>query len=300
MHTALAIPLPAVPDLCLHFYTHHGTTYAGLVADGSHGCPSTHPALHPDAWHAAVHAPLPYADLFPAPDPTLRSILASLPQRLFVFTNADAAHAEACLGRLGIRDLMQGVICFESIMTAAAGAGLSDGLRPVVCKPQAAAFKLALTAAGCGDAHPSTVAFFDDSLRNVDAGAAAGLASVLVGRTGVPGTRAAAQLASMHDLPTVLPGLWGEDGRVPRGLLLPAPASLLEAERAAAVADAADTAAGVPSYSAVRNAAVSAAGAAAAAAAHHGPASPRAAAAAATAAAAAGGWENGGIEDGKE
>ena len=263
MQHALAIPPPAVPGLCLHFYT-HGT--------------------------------LPYGELFPVPDATLRAILASLPQRLFVFTNADEAHAEVCLARLGIRDLLQGVLCYESIMRDGVAAGLTDGRRPVVCKPQAAAFKLALAAVGCAG-NPASVAFFDDSVRNVDAGADAGVFSVLVGRVGVPGTRAAAQIASMHDLPACMPGLWGDVGGVPASLLTTLPAPLLAAERVAAQADAADTAANVPSYSAIRNAAVSPSGAAAAAAAHHGPASPRVAAAAAAAAAAAGG---GGEEGGRK
>jgi hypothetical protein len=40
-------------------------------------------------------------------DPALRAMLASVPLPLYVFTNGDDAHAEACLKALGVRDLFK-------------------------------------------------------------------------------------------------------------------------------------------------------------------------------------------------
>ena len=92
----------------------------------------------------------------------------------------DIKHADACLSRLGIADLFTGrIICYESIMAAAAARGLTHHGRPVVCKPANVAMQLALAACGAPDG--ARVAFFDDSTRNVAAGARAGIFSVLVG-----------------------------------------------------------------------------------------------------------------------
>ena len=69
----------------------------------------------------------------------------------------------------------------------------------------------------------ASVAFFDDSTRNVAGAAASGIFSVLVGRTGLseleaPG--ASAQLASVLDLPVALPSLWTRHGAEPPADLL--------------------------------------------------------------------------------
>ena len=71
--------------------------------------------------------------------------------------------------------------------------------------------------------HTASVAFFDDSTRNVAGAAASGIFSVLVGRTGLseleaPG--ASAQLASVLDLPVALPSLWTRHGAEPPADLL--------------------------------------------------------------------------------
>jgi FMN phosphatase YigB (HAD superfamily) len=124
----------------------------------------------------------------------------------YVFTNADRRHAERCLSLLGLADCFHGVICFEDVMAAAALKGLVHHGRPVVCKPNRQAMEIALQLAGGADS--GATVFFDDSTRNVTAGAKAGVYSVLVGRTGVD-CAADQQIRSMHDLPLAMPWLWG-------------------------------------------------------------------------------------------
>jgi pyrimidine 5'-nucleotidase len=165
-----------------------------------------------DDWHDHVHAPLPYEDHLRA-DPRLKDILNSIPLPKWVFTNADARHAERCLDLLDLRDCFRGVITFDSVMAAAAQNGLTHGGRPVVCKPQRQAFTLALQQA-CGS-EAATTAFFDDSARNIAAAHHMGVYSVLVGRTGVD-CACDAQVHSMHDLPASMPWLFAVgDGRPP-------------------------------------------------------------------------------------
>lgn len=211
-----------------------GTTLAGLVAASDH-VPHAGRDFY-DAWHDAVHATLPLESML-RPDPAVRAVLASLPQKLVIFTNADRAHAVRCLELLELRDLFpdteKDVICFETIMDAAEAAGLVRRGRPVVAKPADAAVRLALAHAGVGVGAESRVAFFDDSARNVAACSAAGVASVLVGRTGVAGVDAVAQVASVADLPTALPSLWTAHGLSPPP---PRPAAAAAADAAAAAA----------------------------------------------------------------
>jgi pyrimidine 5'-nucleotidase len=241
----LGVPEADVPSLCQHFYTTYGTTLAGLVA-ASDLVEAPGPAFY-DEWHAAVHHTLPYAALLGPPDPGLRALLASLPQKKYIFTNADAKHAEICLQLLGLDGgLFDGVISFESVQAAAEARGLVRHGVPVVCKPADVAVALALDAAGVAASDAGGVVFFDDSARNVSMGAAAGVPSVLVGRTGVADVPAVAQVASIADLPTALPSLWRAHG-VP----VPPPRS---PSAAALDAAAATASAAVESVAAVRNA----------------------------------------------
>ncbi|CAI7874749.1 unnamed protein product [Closterium sp. NIES-53] len=90
----------------IRLYKEHGTSMAGLRAEGY--------AFDFDDWHAFVHGRLPYHLL--KPDPALRHLLESLPQRKFVFTNADRAHASRCLHLLGLEGCFDAVIAFEDVM----------------------------------------------------------------------------------------------------------------------------------------------------------------------------------------
>lgn len=76
---------------------------------------------------------------------------------------------------------------------------------PVVCKPSAKCFRLAMEQ--CGISDPTTVLFLDDSARNLAGAKSLGMTTVLVGRTErCDGADFAIQ--TLTDLPKVLPGLF--------------------------------------------------------------------------------------------
>jgi hypothetical protein len=61
-------------------------------------------------------------------------------------------------------------------------AALGDGPPSIVCKPQPESYERALRMAG---AEPGSTLYFDDSLRNISGGKAAGLATVLVKKAAI-------------------------------------------------------------------------------------------------------------------
>ncbi|KAG2697886.1 hypothetical protein I3760_07G126000 [Carya illinoinensis] len=208
-----------VPRLCFDLYKEYGTTMAGLKALGYE--------FDNDEFHAYVHGRLPYDVL--KPDPTLRNLLLSMPQRKLIFTNADKAHAAQVLSRLGLEDCFEGIICFETLnpplepvsncmdmpdgddaeITAGAEANVPDcanlsSYSRVLCKPSVEAIEAAIQIANID---PKKTIFFDDSARNILSGKAAGLHTVIVGSsTLVPGADHA--LTSIHNIKEALPKIW--------------------------------------------------------------------------------------------
>lgn len=196
MVTKLGFSQETVEADCRDFYLTYGTTLAGLVASGH--------SIDFDDWHAFVHHRLPYQDYL-APDPSLNELLKSIKIPKFIFTNADIKHAEICLEILGIRDLFESIICFESIMESAAENGMVHGGKPIICKPTRQAVELALEAAGGYD--PEEVVFFDDSTRNITSSFRMGIYSVLVGPRRVDCISTLC-IDSMHELPAAMPWLF--------------------------------------------------------------------------------------------
>ncbi|XP_011025285.1 PREDICTED: uncharacterized protein C24B11.05 [Populus euphratica] len=226
-----------VPRMCLELYREHGTTMAGLKALGYE--------FDNDEFHAFVHGRLPYETL--KPDPVLRNILLSVPQRKIIFTNADKAHAAEVLKRMGFEDCFEGVICFETLNppletannmdaldndtmiargdpepsdfdgTTATGNknkiknnldnGISSKSR-ILCKPSLEAIEAAIQIA---NVDPRKTIFFDDSARNIASGKAAGLHTVIVGSSVlVPGADHA--LRSIHNIKEAMPEIWEDEG----------------------------------------------------------------------------------------
>ncbi|GLJ19344.1 hypothetical protein SUGI_0348510 [Cryptomeria japonica] len=107
MSEKLKIDQTEVPTMCYDLYKRYGTTMAGLKVLGYE--------FDNDDFHSFVHGSLPYENL--RPDPVLRSLLLSTPQRKIVFTNSDKVHAAKTLSRLGLEDCFEGVICFETLNT---------------------------------------------------------------------------------------------------------------------------------------------------------------------------------------
>ncbi|XP_021888394.1 uncharacterized protein LOC110807553 [Carica papaya] len=228
----LGIDQSNIVDLSNLLYKNYGTTMAGLRAIGYD--------FDYDEYHSFVHGRLPYENL--KPDPVLRSLLMSLPYRKVIFTNADKIHSVKVLSKLGLEDCFEGIICFETL-NPTHKASVSDdeddiefvGLAPpakndvqsgeifdilghfaqpnravalpktpIVCKPNEDAIDKALKIANI---NPQRTLFFEDSVRNIQAGNRVGLHTVLVGTSQrVKGADYA--LESIHNIKEALPELW--------------------------------------------------------------------------------------------
>ncbi|GAB2274394.1 hypothetical protein Dimus_009160 [Dionaea muscipula] len=216
----LGIEENKVVEMCYELYKKYGTTLAGLRAIGYD--------IDYDVFHRFVHGRLPYELL--KPDPVLRNILHGLPIRKIVFTNSDMAHTSRALGRLGLEDCFDRIICFETL-NATHGSNVSRENNndnpseifnfmdncddphvvlpktPVVCKPHPEAFEAAFKIA---EIDPKRTLFFDDSTRNLMTGSYLGLHTVLVGNPVKP-DRIEYALQSIHNMKEMIPAL-SDDG----------------------------------------------------------------------------------------
>lgn len=210
MRDHLQIEESQIAEMCLKLYREYGSTMAGLKALGYE--------FDNDEFHANVHGRLPYDNL--RPDPVLRTLLLSIPRRKIIFTNSDKVHAEEVLRRLGLQDCFEGVICFETLNPppampedpmALSGEPSSDvddlygsdgrPKSPILCKPTIESMEAAIRIA---NVNPNKTIFFNDSIRNIASGKAAGFYTVIVGRsTLVPGADHA--LESIHNIKEALP-----------------------------------------------------------------------------------------------
>lgn len=214
-----------VPRMCLELYREHGTTMAGLKALGYE--------FDNDEFHAFVHGRLPYETL--KPDPVLKNLLLSMPQRKIIFTNADRAHVLEVLERMGLEDCFEGVICFETLNPVLETADFMDALddnavlgeggeefdtiestgatrvrskQQILCKPALEAIEAAIQIANID---PKKTLFFEDSVRNIASGKAAGLHTVFVGSSVlIPGADYA--LGSIHNIKEAIPEIWEGEG----------------------------------------------------------------------------------------
>jgi pyrimidine 5'-nucleotidase len=183
MQRLIDLPIPDIVCLRQSYLEKYGTTLRGLQA---------HYKVDADEYLAFVHdLPL---EKFIHPDPSLRTLLLSLPQRRWVFTNADTNHAKHVLNILGITDCFEGIIDIRAIDFA--------------CKPQKIAYQRALALAGDDD--PSHCVIFDDALRNLSPAREMGFYTILVGKDGTEPLVDQA-ITSLHELRDCLPGLWEKD-----------------------------------------------------------------------------------------
>ncbi|CAI0393075.1 unnamed protein product [Linum tenue] len=210
MTEKLGIMENKVQELCLSLYKYYGTTLAGLRAIGY--------KFDYNDFHSFVHGRLPYDTL--KPDPVLRNLLQSLPIRKVVFTNADKAHADKVLNRLGLEDCFEQILCFETLNDSTKGNDAVEDEEaaevfdineysaapnsPVVCKPFEEAFEEVFKIASI---NPNRTLFFDDSLRNIQTGKRMGLHTVRVG-TSNRTEGADYALESIHNIKEALPELW--------------------------------------------------------------------------------------------
>ncbi|KPF76414.1 HAD family hydrolase [alpha proteobacterium AAP81b] len=129
----------------------HGMTLPGLMANHS---------VDPHAFLAHVHD----VDIdVVAPHPELAALIAALPGRKFVFTNADAPYAQKVLARLGLSDSFDALHDIHAL-----------GYVP---KPQAPAYANLCAAHGID---PSRAVFVEDMARNLVPAKAIGMMTVWI------------------------------------------------------------------------------------------------------------------------
>ncbi|XP_021747477.1 phosphate metabolism protein 8-like [Chenopodium quinoa] len=179
--------------LRVELFKSYGSTLAGLRALGYD--------IDADDYHSFVHGRLPYAQI--KPNSNLRNILLSITQRKIIFTNSDRVHATKALNRLGIGDCFEQIICFETLNPNLTMATRPDEI-PVVLKPSIDAMEIAISAANID---PHRTLFLDDNVKNVAAGKALGLKTVVVGRT-TKTQDADYALESVNNLAQAIPEIW--------------------------------------------------------------------------------------------
>jgi len=180
MHERVGIPVADIPQIRQYYFETYGTTLRGL---------QIHYQVNPADYLAYVHD-LPLQSYL-QPDPDLRSLLTSLPQPKWIFTNADDAHARRVIAAVGLDNCFEGIIDVKAI-----------GYH---CKPDPQAYQLALDLAG--ERVSQHCILLDDSPRNLAPAYQMGFTTVLIGNK-EPNPVAHYSLARIHDLPQTLPQLW--------------------------------------------------------------------------------------------
>lgn len=177
----LRFPESNVAELRHRYFEEYGTTLRGLQVNHQ---------VDANDYLAFVHD-LPLANYL-RPDPCVRQMIQSLPQQRWVFTNADAAHAQRVLSILQLEGLFRQVIDVRALEWAP--------------KPTREAYRGALCLAGSPD--PGQCVFLDDSVRNLAPAKAIGFTTVLVRASGEPDPAADHTISALLQLREALPELW--------------------------------------------------------------------------------------------
>lgn len=189
MKERLNIPEQEIPGLRRSYFERYGTTLRGL---------QIHKHVDPFDYLAYVHD-LPLQDYL-SPNPQLHQMLMSLPQRRWIFTNADAAHAGRVLKALNLADCFNGIIDIFAMEFA--------------CKPQREAFEKAMRIAG--ETVPGDCMLIDDAPRNLAAARRMGLAAILVGGEDMT-ANGVLHVPDLLSLRSVVPELWSRNGSEEQG-----------------------------------------------------------------------------------
>lgn len=154
MRERMNIPADEIAALREKYYLQYGTTMRGL---------QKHHQINADDFLAYVHD-LPLSKYL-TPNPLQRSVIASLPTRNLIFTNADILHAERVLATLDLRDLFSTIVDVNAVAP--------------YCKPMPESFAIAMKIAGETD--PAHCVMIDDLARTTRAAHEAGMFSILYG-----------------------------------------------------------------------------------------------------------------------
>jgi len=175
------LPEDQVPAIRRYYFQTYGTTLRGL---------QIHHAVDADEYLAFVHD----LDLgqFLHPDACLHEMLSSLPQKIWIFTNADAAHAGRVIAVLGLENCFEGIIDVRSIQFA--------------CKPEKLAYDRALALAG--NPFLTECILVDDSAANLVPAFEMGISTVWINQNGSSNHSAVHTLSKLIELREVMPELW--------------------------------------------------------------------------------------------
>ena len=165
-----------IPHLREKYFKEYGTTLRGLQANHK---------MDVGDYLAFVHD-LPLQDYL-TPNPTLRPVIASLPTRNLIFTNADVNHAKRVLNALELDGLFEAVVDVNTVAP--------------YCKPMPESFGIAMKTAGETD--PARCVMIDDLPRTTRAAREYGMFGVLAHHS-VPCADADAVFTDWNALPTLL------------------------------------------------------------------------------------------------
>jgi pyrimidine 5'-nucleotidase len=154
MRDRLGIPESDIPFLREQYFKMYGTTLRGLQERHE---------VDKDEYLAFVHD-LPLQEYL-TPNPVVREVIAALPTRNLIFTNADTAHAWRVLAMLQLEDLFETVVDVNAVAP--------------YCKPMPESFAIAMDLADEPD--PRRCVMIDDLPRTTRAALNVGMASLLYG-----------------------------------------------------------------------------------------------------------------------
>ncbi len=150
----LGLPENDIPILREQYFKMYGTTLRGLQERHN---------VDKDDFLAFVHD-LPLKDYL-TPNRIVRDVIASLPTRNLIFTNADVPHARRVLATLQLDDLFETVVDVNAVAP--------------YCKPMPESFAIAMDLADEPD--PRKCVMIDDLPRTTRAALNVGMASLLYG-----------------------------------------------------------------------------------------------------------------------
>ena len=154
MRHRLGIPENEIAVLREQYFKMYGTTLRGLQERHQ---------VDKEEYLAFVHD-LPLQEYL-TPNPVVREVIAALPTRNLIFTNADTPHARRVLAALQLDDLFETVVDVNAIAP--------------YCKPMPESFAIAMDLANEPD--PRKCVMIDDLPRTTRAALGVGMASLLYG-----------------------------------------------------------------------------------------------------------------------